>query len=99
MENNIQRSMRYREAEKKVKKIKGFYIHLMVYFFVNIFIIFSEAITAKPGAKFWEWDLLILPSLWGIGVAAHGLSVFLPAFILGKNWEEKKIRELMEKNK
>lgn len=91
--------MRYREAEKKVKKIKGFYIHLMVYFFVNIFSIVSEAITAKPGEKFWEWDLLILPSLWGIGVAVHGLSVFLPAFILGKNWEEKKIRELMEKNK
>jgi hypothetical protein len=30
---------------------------------------------------------------------AHGLSVFLPSMILGENWEEKKIKELMEKEK
>jgi hypothetical protein len=35
----------------------------------------------------------------GIGLAAHGLSVFLPSLIMGKDWEEKKIKELMEKEK
>jgi 2TM domain len=36
---------------------------------------------------------------WGIGLAAHGLSVFMPTMILGKDWEDKKIKELMEKEK
>jgi hypothetical protein len=99
MENKRERDMRYREAEKRVKKIKGFYIHAIVYFFVNIFIIASKAIDRDPGEIFWDWDLVSLPLLWGIGLAAHALSVFVPTFILGKNWEEKKIRELMGKDK
>lgn len=99
MENNREQNLRYREAERRVKKIKGFYIHAMVYFFVNIFIIASKAIDQDLGEVFWEWDLLALPLFWGIGLAAHGLSVFLPAFILGKDWEEKKIKELMDKDK
>jgi hypothetical protein len=36
---------------------------------------------------------------WGVGLFAHGLSVFLPSIVLGKDWEEKKIKELMEKDK
>jgi len=98
MENN-QQNIRYREAVKRVKKLKGFYIHLMVYCFVNIFIIIAKALSLDAGEKFWEWDLLKLPFFWGIGLLAHGLSVFLPSMILGSNWEEKKIKELMEKNK
>lgn len=35
----------------------------------------------------------------GVGLAAHGLSIFLPTMILGSDWEEKKIKELMDKNK
>ncbi|MFC7348599.1 2TM domain-containing protein [Chryseobacterium zhengzhouense] len=98
MENN-QQNIRYREAVKRVKKLKGFYIHLMVFCFVNIFIIIAKALSLDAGEKFWEWDLLKLPFFWGIGLLAHGLSVFLPSMILGSNWEEKKIKELMEKNK
>lgn len=98
MENN-QQNIRYREAAKRVKKLKGFYIHLMVYCFVNIFIIIAKVLSLDPGEKFWEWNLLKLPFFWGIGLAAHGLSVFLPSMILGSNWEEKKIKEIMDKNK
>jgi hypothetical protein len=32
---------------------------------------------------------------WGIGILSHALQVFG----IGKNWEEKKIKELMEKDK
>ncbi len=34
---------------------------------------------------------------WGIGLLAHGLSVFLPTMILGNDWEERKIKEIMNK--
>ncbi len=33
MENKREQDIRYREAEKRMKKIKGFYIHTIVYFF------------------------------------------------------------------
>jgi hypothetical protein len=36
---------------------------------------------------------------WGIGLLAHGISVFSPNVFFGKDWEEKIIRELMDKNK
>jgi len=99
MENNIDQKIRYWEAAKKVKRIKGFYSHLMIYLLVNIFIIVVKAINLDFGENLWEWDLVKLPLLWGIGLVAHGLTVFLPAFIFGKNWEERKIKELINKNK
>lgn len=43
MENSSKTHIRYREAERRMKKIKGFYTHAMVYFFVNIFIIGAKA--------------------------------------------------------
>ncbi|RZJ50268.1 MAG: 2TM domain-containing protein, partial [Chryseobacterium sp.] len=58
MENNREQEIRYREAEKRMKKIKGFYIHAIVYFFVNVFIIASKAIDRDRGEVFWDWDLL-----------------------------------------
>jgi hypothetical protein len=36
---------------------------------------------------------------WGIGLLAHGLSVFGRYVFFGQNWEEKKIQELMDKDK
>lgn len=100
MENeNDKQHFRYLEAAKKVKRIKGFYIHLMVYLIVNILIIIAKALSLDPGEKFWEWDLINLPVVWGIGLAAHGLSVFVQSRIFGHDWEERKIKEIIDKNK
>ena len=35
---------------------------------------------------------------WGIGIVIHGLTTF-PFGIFGKEWEERKIKEYMEKDK
>ena len=51
------------------------------------------------GESYFQWHNFITAFFWGIGLLAHGLSVFLPGMILGNNWEERKIRELMEKEK
>ncbi|MBW8522082.1 2TM domain-containing protein [Chryseobacterium chendengshani] len=99
MENNIEQRIRYRAAEKRVKKLKGFYIHSIVFVFVNVLILVLKMTKLYPEENFWSWEYLKLPLFWGIGLAAHGVSVFFPTLILGKSWEEKKIRELMEKDK
>jgi hypothetical protein len=33
---------------------------------------------------------------WGIGLAFHGMKVFNYTPLLGKNWEERKLKEFME---
>lgn len=96
MENYNQNEIKYLEAQKRVKKLKGFYIHATVYVLVNLFII---ADNVKKGMDLSDMNNYWTAIFWGVGLLGHGLSLFLPTFILGKNWEEKKIKELMEKYK
>ena len=99
MESFNSDEIKYLEAKKRVKRVKGFYIHFLVYICVNLFIAYLNYEDLKPGESYFQWQNFFTLFFWGIGLAAHGLSVFLPNFILGKDWEEKKIRELMDKNK
>ncbi|MDI1305532.1 MAG: 2TM domain-containing protein [bacterium] len=91
---------RYNLAYKRVKRIKGFYVHLLVYIGVNAFLIIgnnNESISSNH--LFWSWETFSTALFWGIGLIAHGLSVFGRNIFFGANWEEKKIQELMEKEK
>jgi hypothetical protein len=91
---------RYDLAYKRVKRIKGFYIHLLVYLIVNTFIIAANSNNNFIGNEnFWSFETFSTALFWGIGLTAHGLSVFSRNIFFGKNWEERKIQELMEKEK
>ena len=96
---NNQDDIRYLEAKKKKKKLKGFYSHLTIYILVNLLIVFINIQDLKPGESYFQYKNFITLFFWGIGLAVHGLSVFVPQFVLGKDWEERKIRELMDKEK
>ncbi len=82
-------------AKRKVKRIKGFYIHAIVYICVNLMIIVSNSLIANKG--FANADGYMTALFWGFGLLAHAMSVFAPDFILGSNWEERKIQEYMNK--
>lgn len=78
----------YERAQKRVKEIKSFYGNLISYCIIIPALIIINLITSPDNIWF------IFPMLgWGIGVAAHGMNVFA----IGKNWEERKIREILEK--
>lgn len=96
---NAQEEIKYQEALKRVKKIKGFYSHLLVYIMVNIMIIVVNIQNLSPGESYFQYKNFFTAFFWGIGLVAHGFSVFVPQWFLGNNWEERKIRELMEKDK
>ena len=83
---------RYEKARKRVEDIKGFYSHLLVYVLVNLFLILINFTASRYHLWFW-WPLLG----WGIGLVAHGVSVFGIPGILGSDWEQRKIRQIMEK--
>ena len=94
MERNLSEEDKYIKAKKKVENIKGFYGNLVAFILVNAVLIFINLYTS-PSYLWFFWPLL----WWGIGVLIHGLKVFdlLPS--LGKDWEERKIKEFMEKEK
>lgn len=96
---NAQEEIKYQEALKRVKRIKGFYSHLLVYIVVNIMIIVVNIQNLAPGESYFQYKNFFTAFFWGIGLVAHGFSVFLPQWFLGRNWEERKIKELMEKDK
>jgi uncharacterized integral membrane protein len=96
---NTQDEIKYQEALKRVKKLKGFYTHSIVYIFINILIFFLNVENLDQGESYFQFKNFMTAFFWGIGLLAHALSTFLPYFILGKDWEERKIKELMEKEK
>ena len=85
-----QESVAYQRASKRVKELKGFYGNLTSYCLVIPFLIFVNLYTAPQYQWFW-WPMLG----WGIGLASHGLQVFG----IGRNWEEKQIQKILEKEK
>ena len=80
----------YERAKKRVKEIKGFYGNLISYCTVIPFLIFVNLYTQNHYYWFW-WPLLG----WGVGVASHAFQVFG----IGTSWQEKKIQEIMDKQK
>jgi hypothetical protein len=99
MERKLQEDPSYKAAQKRVKDIKGFYIHLLVYLFINIALIVANTNFTRFGNYGLELSNFYTALFWGIGLAAHFASVFGPGLLLGEKWEEKKIKELMEKDK
>jgi uncharacterized integral membrane protein len=91
--------IKYEKALQRVKKIKGFYTHLVVYLVINLMLVIVNVQNLDNGESYFQFKNFQTAFFWGIGLLAHGLSVFLPNMILGNNWEERKIKELMEKDK
>ncbi len=97
--NDYKNKGAYEKAKKRVENEKRFYSHLTAYIIINIALLFINSGFVDEGFNNWlDWHLYITPIAWGIGLAAHGISVFgkIPTF--GKDWEEKKIKELMDKD-
>ncbi|BDB53535.1 2TM domain-containing protein [Flavobacterium ammonificans] len=99
MGNNNLDQIRYEEAVKKVKKLKGFYTHALVYVVINIMIVIANVQNLDPGESYFQFKNFFTAFFWGIGLLAHAMGTFIPYFILGKDWEERKIKELMEKER
>ena len=83
---------RYHEAKKRVEEIRGFYFHVVIYFLVNAGLIVLNLLTS-PEYHWFIWPLIG----WGLGLIIHAISVF--GGLWGKDWEERKIKEIMEKER
>jgi hypothetical protein len=86
---------RYERAQARVKELKGFYTHATAYVLVNIGLLVINLLTG--GGWWFYWPLLG----WGIGLGVHALSVFgfSGGGPWGQDWEERKTRELMDRDR
>lgn len=79
----------YIKAKKQVQNIKEFYSNLISYMVVIPGLIVINYFT------YWGFKWFVFPMVgWGIGLAIHAFS----AFGYGRNWEERKINELMQRS-
>ena len=81
-------NMAYTRAKERVENLKGFYGNLISYCVVIPVLIIINLNTSNFQ---WFW----FPMLgWGLGVVFHALETFG----YGKSWEERKIREILERD-
>ena len=81
---------KYYRAVEKVNKIKDFYRNLLSYIIVIPILIYINL--RFSNVFHWFWFPVIG---WGMGVLFHGLEAFGFGLFLGKGWENRKIKELM----
>ncbi len=90
MESNYSQEDFYIKAKKRVEEIKGFYTHIVVMVFLLPFLVFINLEFSPQYHWFW-WA--IIGNL--LGVFFHWLGVFGFKNFLGRDWEERKIKEYM----
>ena len=76
LSHQMQKKARYYQAVKRVKKIKGFYTHAVVYLVINIMIVIINIQNLKDGESYFQAHNFFTAFFWGLGLFAHGLSVF-----------------------
>lgn len=84
----------YERATQKAKAIKSFYVHLTFYLTCMPIVIIINLVFSPQ--FHWFWFSLVG---WGLSILAHGYSAFESFPFLGRKWEERKLKELMEKEK
>ena len=82
-----------RRAQKRVKEMRSWYMSASMY---AIIIPSLWAVNLFMGGKIWaHWATLG----WGFGLTIHGLSVFAGRSFFGSEWEERKVDEIMAREK
>ncbi|MEN0002631.1 MAG: 2TM domain-containing protein [Bacteroidota bacterium] len=84
----------YLEAQKRVKKKRGFYSHFSSYVVMGAFFFILNYLTS-PGNWWFHWPMLG----WGIGIGFHYVDVFgIPGVgDMDKAWEKRAIAEELQK--
>jgi hypothetical protein len=83
----------YARARRKVRQIKGVHIHVTVFCIVIAGLFLINYFTGRPWWFIW-------PAIgWGIGLAFHAFGVYGTETLFGSDWEERKMRELIERER
>lgn len=104
MKQNFTQQQKYIRAKRRVEDLKGYYWHLAIYGIVNMFIIIRKVMRNLDRGEtfnqaFFDWSTFGLAILWGVPLLLHTFRILGFNFFLGKDWEERKIKEFMNENR
>lgn len=96
-----QMELAYIMAKHKTEKLKRFYVHLTIFLIINIGLITFKVIRNMNYGEtlidaLVDWSAFTTPIIWGVFLLIHAFSVFGPNLILGRDWEESKLKEFMK---
>ena len=91
----------YLKAKNRVEILKSFYTHFTVYLLVNgglyAFKIIRNLMRGESFEEaFFHFSISGIWLIWGIVLVIHAFSIFVLPLIVGRNWEEEKIKKFME---
>lgn len=91
---NLDKESKYLRAKERVIELKKFYSSILSYV---VFIAFLGALNYYTNEWRYMWFLWAAFG-WGIGLVYQAIKVFGLDIFMGRDWEERKIREFMSKD-
>jgi hypothetical protein len=88
-----------RRARKRVKKVRDFYGHVMIYLLVNTLLVIIDLADSGTGDdRLLGLDWAYFPLIgWGIFLLIDGLSTFrVGRLFFGADWEQRKLAKYRE---
>jgi hypothetical protein len=96
-QNNYQEQEFIQLTRLKVKKLKSFYIHLLIYLVgISVYILkeyFGVPLNFSP----LNYINCFVMTIWSIVFFITAIDIVITFHFFGKNWEDRKIKSIMEK--
>ena len=86
-------------VRNRVHKIARFYTHLFI-FIIGVLIYVAKTYFGAP-LNFWPIKYIncAFMLVWTFIIAVQAIRLFFREFVFGRNWEEKKIQQILNKEK
>lgn len=86
---------KYKRAQARVKQLRHFYTSVVTFVFVNILLVIINYFS-DPTNLWFYW----VTAIWGLVLIVQAVNTFtIRNKQIGDDWEERKIKELLEKEK
>jgi hypothetical protein len=93
MDDHDAKDERFLSARRQARALRAFYMHAMVFGLVNAGLFLIDLLTGDGWWFFW-------PLLgWGVALAIQAVAVFGRVSPFGPEWEARKAREIMERER
>jgi 2TM domain-containing protein len=94
--SNYQQAELERIARKRVRKIRRFFSHLIIYLIgVTVYVLreYFDAPFRFPPLDYINHFFMLI---WTFIIAAQGLKVFMKEVVLGKEWEKRQMQKIID---
>ena len=99
MTKKIDEKQLYLNAQQKVRRLRIFYLHLMLFIIGVSLILYNFFIMEGPYTQVITGLNISVLVFWTVVIIIHAWSVFKGRLMFKKSWEDKKVEEILRKEK